>query len=285
MKYVMKDRAGIEYKVKEPASLKILYGTLPGRICIKFITLSFISKLSGKILSNKCSKILIKRYINKYNIDLSNLEKDKFSSFNDFFTRKKKNISIKYDKNTLISVCDGKLMVYDITKDGLYNIKGSNYTIKDLFNNDKIYKNYIGEKMLVFRLTPDDYHRYIYPDSGYENAHTFIKGVFHTVRPTALKKVDVYKKNSREYALLKTDNFGDVVMMEVGALLVGKIDNYHENYMFKKGEEKGKFLYGGSTIVLLIKNSNIDIDSDILINSKNNIETIVKIGKRIGKRH
>ena len=42
------------------------------------------------------------------------------------------------------------------------------------------------------------------------------------------------------------------------------------------------FLFGGSTIVLLIKKDVIDIDKDILNNSVRNIETRVKCGEKIG---
>ena len=65
---------------------------------------------------------------------------------------------------------------------------------------------------------------------------------------------------------------------------MGRIKNHHQNYSFKKGEEKGYFEFGGSTIVLLFKKDTITIDKDILDNSKDNIETIVKYGEKIGKK-
>ena len=110
----------------------------------------------------------------------------------------------------------------------------------------------------------------------------FVKGVLNTVRPIAYRKCKVFKRNSREYTTLHTKNFGDIVEVEVGATLVGKIKNKHDNYEFKKGEEKGMFLFGGSTIVLLIKKDVIDIDKDILNNPVRNIETRVKCGEKIG---
>ena len=51
---------------------------------------------------------------------------------------------------------------------------------------------------------------------------------------------------------------------------------------FKKGEEKGYFEFGGSTIVVLVKKDIITIDEDIYSNSLENIETNVKYGERIG---
>ena len=54
---------------------------------------------------------------------------------------------------------------------------------------------------------------------------------------------------------------------------------------FRKGEEKGYFEMGSSTIVLMIKKDVIKIDEDILNNSNNGIETKVLIGERIGERN
>ena len=80
--------------------------------------------------------------------------------------------------------------------------------------------------------------------------------------------------------MLKTRNFGTMIQIEVGALLVGKIQN-HPVTEFKKGDEKGYFELGGSTIILLTQ-SNIAVDEDILENSRKGIETKVHYSERIG---
>ena len=71
-------------------------------------------------------------------------------------------------------------------------------------------------------------------------------------------------------------------MCEVGAMMVGKIINEKTSGKFKRGEEKGYFKFGGSTIILLV--NNVSIDKDILENTNENIETVVKMGEVIGKR-
>jgi phosphatidylserine decarboxylase len=133
---------------------------------------------------------------------------------------------------------------------------------------------------LVYRLTQDDCHRYIYLDSGEEIEHKYIKGKLHTVRPIS-SKYKVFSQNSREYSVIKTKNFGQVVQIEIGALLVGKIVNYKKE-QFNKFDEKGYFEYGGSTIIQLFKENTIFIDEDIINKSKENIETKVEIGEKIG---
>lgn len=138
---------------------------------------------------------------------------------------------------------------------------------------------------MIFRLCVDDYHRYCYIDNGTKTENVHINGELHTVNPIALEKYNIYKRNSREFTMLHTENFGDVVCIEVGAMLVGRIKNRHRNaHYFAKGEEKGMFEYGGSTIVLLFEKGMISVDSDILANSAHGYETVVKYGEKIGTK-
>jgi len=268
-------------------SLSFLYKTRIGRTCLKVLVKPSVSKISGRFLNTKLSSKMIKSFVKKNNINLSEYESRKFSSYNDFFTRKiaegKRNIDI--DKNAFISPCDSKLSVYKILEDSTFKIKDSYYTISDLLDGNEIYKYYINGLCLIFRLSVDDYHRYCYIDNGTKSKNTFIQGELHTVQPIALEKYNIYKRNSREYTILHTENFDDVVQIEVGALIVGKIVNLHEEHSFKKGDEKGMFEFGGSTIVLLVKENTINIDEEILENTMHGLETIVKYGERIGAKY
>ncbi|MDD2518598.1 MAG: phosphatidylserine decarboxylase [Bacilli bacterium] len=272
-------------KNKEDKYILFFYNTIIGRLLLKILTLNIISKIVGLFLSTRLSKFLIKRFIKKNNINMNDYENVKYNSFNDFFIRqiKTEKRPINYKENVLISPCDSRLLVYNINEQNIFNIKNSYYNIYDLINND-ISKAYYNGYALIFRLCVDDYHRYCYIDSGIKCNNNYIKGVLHTVRPVALDKYNVYKTNSREWTILKTKNFDNVIQIEVGALCVGKIVNHHQKYSFKKGEEKGYFKFGGSTIVLLFKENTIKIDKEILNNSLNNIETIVKLGEKIGNK-
>ena len=221
-------------------------------------------------------------FIKKNDINTFEYEYKNYKSYNDFFTRKvipyKRPINAR--KDILIAPCDSKVTVYKINEDLTLNIKDAYYSIDTLVE-DNIIDKYIGGYALVFRLSVDNYHRYCYIDSGTKEKNIHIKGIFHTVQPISLKHYNFYKTNSREYTILHTKNFGDVIYVEVGAMGVGKIVNNHEEYEFKKGEEKGYFEFGGSTIVLLVKKNNIKLDEDIIENSKDEIETIVKYGQGI----
>ena len=83
--------------------------------------------------------------------------------------------------------------------------------------------------------------------------------------------------------MLQTKNFDKLLYIEVGALLVGKINN-HDIKKFNKGDEKGFFMYGGSTVIILVKKNIIGLDKKILKNSKFGYETSVKLGEKIAKR-
>ena len=140
------------------------------------------------------------------------------------------------------------------------------------------------DNAVVVRLTVDDYHRYCYVDDGEKSEQVRIRGVLHTVNPAANDAYPIYKMNAREYCLLRTEHFGTVLMMEVGALMVGRIRNYHQKCRVKRGQEKGRFEFGGSTVVLLLEPGKVEPDRDLLVNSRKGYETIVKMGEQIGRK-
>ena len=152
----------------------------------------------------------------------------------------------------------------------------------DMFD-AKLARHYMGGWAVVIRLTVDDYHRYCYVADGEKTYQRRIPGIFHTVNPIANDICPIYKMNSREYCLVKNEKLGTVLMMEVGALMVGKIRNYKkERCQVKRGEEKGRFEFGGSTVVLLLEPDKVLPDSDLIRNTLQGAETIVKMGERIG---
>lgn len=268
---------------KQNILLKKLYGTVCGRVILKALTAPAVSKAAGVFMDSWLSVPLIKRFIKSSGIDTSQYVMKKFRSYNEFFTRRVKRGMRPIDRmpSHFISPCDSKLTVYKIGKSSVFRIKGSRYRVSDLIQNDFLAKRYEGGYCMIFRLEVDDYHRYCYIDSGTKTENTFINGELHTVNPIALEHYNIYKRNCREYTVLHTENFGDVVQVEVGAMMVGRIVNRHGAAEVVRGEEKGKFEFGGSTIVLLVQEDMIRIDDDILRNSAENIETVVKYGEKV----
>lgn len=269
---------------KQNELLKKLYDTAYGRCLLKVLTLPAVSKAAGLYMDSPLSKPLIAPFIRKNGIDTSQYIMRDFRSYNQFFTRRIKPEKRQIDRvpSHLISPCDSKLSVYRIDSGSVFAIKGSHYRVCDLLKNSFLARRFEGGYCCIFRLEVDDYHRYCYIDSGRKSDNVFIAGELHTVNPIATKRYNIYKRNSREYTVLHTDNFGDVAQIEVGAMLVGRICNRHGVHEFVRGEEKGRFEFGGSTIVLLFERDAIVPDPDLLKNTAEGFETVVKYGEKIG---
>ncbi len=279
------DRKGQEVIVDQSQNnlLKLLYSHVLGRCLLKVLTLPFITYLGGIYMNSFLSKHKIQPFIQKNQIDMSQYIVQDYHSYNDFFTRqiKRDYRPFSKDSHTLIAPADSKLTYYPIFQDTHLKIKDSLYSLEDLLQNQELAHSYQGGVCLIFRLTVDDYHRYCFIDNGTKEDDHYIPGIFHTVNPIANDYYPIYKQNARSYSLLHTENFDDVIYMEVGAMMVGKIVN-HSKTSFQKGEEKGYFEFGGSTIVMLLKANIIDIDEDIIKNSMTHDETRVLMGEKIG---
>lgn len=236
-----------------------LYTTCIGRFILRQIIRPGVSKAAGAFLSHSASRFLIRPFINHYHLDLSDYPKVTYSCFNDFFTRhilpERRPVDPRAD--VLISPCDGLMSVFPIHANSTFAVKDSVYTVAELLQNPALADRYQSGYCIILRLTVSHYHRYCYLDDGSKEENHFIPGVLHTVQPIAHMYHKVFKTNSREYTVLHTKNWGDVIQMEVGATLVGRISNNHASHTFARGEEKGHFEYGGSTIVLLIEKDRI----------------------------
>ncbi len=266
--------------------LGFLYGNPFGRLIVRIMIRPWISELAGKLMDSRISSLWIRSFIKKNHIDMSEYEERRFRSFNDFFTRKVKagKRVIDAQEGHLIAPCDSKLSVYPITKESTFEVKQTKYTLACVLKDEELAKRYEGGQFLLFRLTVGDYHRYCHIDRGTQGKEIHISGVYHTVNPVANDLFPIYKENTREYTLVETENFGTVLMMEVGAAMVGRIVNYQENATVLRGQEKGKFEFGGSTVILCLEKEKVRVDEDILSNTKNAIETVVKMGMKIGEK-
>lgn len=257
--------------------LSFLYTNIFGRMLLKPLIQPQVSKLSGRYLSSAHSKWLISKFIERNEINMDIYEECDYSSFNDFFTRKIKPDCrpVPEDLDVLISPCDCLATVYPIQENTTFSIKNTEYTLRSLLRSPRLAKRFRGGYAYILRLTVEDYHRYLYSVSGKQSKNYHIDGTFHTVNPIANDYLPIYKENTREYTVIHSKEFGDVLQMEVGALLVGKISNHKQSTVVTRGEEKGFFEYGGSTIVVLTQKGRVTPRSDLLTNSKNGYETKV----------
>ena len=284
MKQKTRDGRLIEGADGQDRLLGALYGNALGRMLLQPLTATWLSKAAGAFLSTKASKIFIEPFISNNIVNMYEYERVEYGSFNDFFSRRIRPGArpVDMDPEHLISPADSKLTALPITENGRFTLKHTEYTVGSLLKNPALAAEYVGGWALIFRLTVDDYHRYCYAFDAEKGENVVIPGRLHTVNPIANDFFPIYKENAREYTILRTERFGDVIAMEVGALLVGKIVNHHGAATVRRGQEKGYFQFGGSTVVLLLKKDTAVLDSDILENSRQGIETVVKFGEKIG---
>lgn len=289
------NRKNKSYEIEKVAGEKILnwtYSSPIGKNLLEAIIKKKIcSSLYGWYLDRRISKNKIIPFIAEFDIDMSVAEKSckDYSSFNDFFYRKLKPNArvIDWKSDALISFGDGKLFAYEnIDLDRLIQVKGFTYSLKELIKDNRVAGKYSGGTCLILRLCPTDYHRYHFIDSGTCEATNKIKGTYYSVNPVALRKIEkLFCENKREWSVFHSDHFGDVLYVEVGATCVGSIiQTYTPQKRFNRGDEKGYFKFGGSTVILFFESDKIRIDQDIVEQTQLGYESYVLLGEKIGEK-
>ncbi len=244
-----------------------------------------VSTVYGNMMDRTSSAQKIHPFIEDFDIDMSVAQKQEFNSFNEFFTRKLKDDARPVDTsfNSVVSPADGKILAYTDISNSDFIIKGKRFNISSFLENPDLAQKYNNGALYIIRLAPVDYHRFHFPVSGNVSPTKKIEGDYYSVNPFALrKKAEIFWLNKREYTIISNPLFGDVIMAEVGATMVGSIVQTFKGSFAIKGEEKGYFKFGGSTVVLLFEKGKIQIDEDLLINTAKGYETTVKMGERIG---
>ncbi len=282
-----------KYEIENVAGGNYIKWTYESPIGKSFLELIIKKKLFSKLYGFYCntglSRKKISNFIKEFNIDMNEsiTTATDFNSFNDFFARKLTENArpINSDKNILISPGDGRLSVYtNIDMDNLVQVKNITYSLSELIQNNEIASKYQGGTCLILRLCPTDYHRFHFIDNGTASETQFIPGNYYSVNPAALERIPkLYCQNKREWCIFNSENFGNVLHVEVGATCVGSIiQTYTNNSPIKKGDEKGYFKFGGSTTILFFEPNTISIDEDILLQSELGFETKVSMGETIG---
>ena len=248
---------------------------------------ALISKLMGLYYDSSVSKSKIKPVIQELEIDESEFKNDTdtFQSFNDFFARHLKTESRPFSPNTkeLVSPADGRVLVFPkIDTDTYAPVKGYPFSIQKLL--PKCFEQFQNGALVIVRLCPADYHRYHFPCDGKITNYAEYTGHLHSVNPIALATgKDIFGENKRALTLLETKEFASIAYMEIGAFGVGSIVNSCTTGSVNKMDEKGFFKFGGSTVLLLFEENKITFSDDLVLNSANNFETMVKVGETIGR--
>ena len=275
--------------------IRFLYTSFAGQKMGGVFTNKYFSKVYGAFQDLPQSHKKVRPFIEKFNINMDEYEpgtrpaldpRDSYRTFNEFFIRR-----FKMGKRNFVSephrmpaFAEARYVGFDAINDkDHYPVKGQYLKAKDLVGNSPVAKIFEGGPLLIARLCPVDYHRYHYPDDGKVLDNFRIPGAYDSVNPFALRyKNQIFIKNERHVSILQTENFGRLAYIEVGAICVGKIIQSHRwNKPFTRGEEKGYFLFGGSTVVLLGEKGAWKPSPDISSNTANGIETYLHLGSEV----
>lgn len=269
-----------------------LYKSSSGKILSEVLVKPWVSQIYGAIQSTGLSRRKVDPFVKEFNIKLDDYLPedgrtlaDPYSSFNQFFIRRFKPGLRQYPSalNEMGAPAEARYFAYDSIKDDeLIPVKGKFLNAPLLLANQKWQDVFKDGPCLLARLCPVDYHRYHYPDHGKVLDHYPVHGKLHSVNPLALKeKEDIFATNERVVTILETENFGKLAYVEVGAIMVGKIIQSGSLKNFRRGDEKGYFLFGGSTVIVLGEKGKWAPTSDMVENTKKKIETYVHLGTTV----
>jgi phosphatidylserine decarboxylase len=254
------------------------------------------SRAEGAKMNQPASRAKILPFIKEHQLDPSTfrLPVDAFENFNAFFYRQLKEgsrpIAAPENDAVAVSPADCRMTVFKSVFDAtVVWIKGSEFTVEKLLGAQRapaLSSLFAGASLVIARLAPQDYHRFHAPVTGVVTKVTPIDGTLYTVNPIAVRQpVNVYTENSRVLIEIETTHFGTVVMIAVGATLVGSISllaHVVPGCTIRRGEDIGYFAFGGSTTLLLFQAGRIKLDDDLVEKSALPMEVLVRVGSQIG---
>ncbi|TKY89338.1 hypothetical protein EX895_001869 [Sporisorium graminicola] len=220
---------------------------------------------------------------------------ESFRTFNEFFYRKLKADARPNEEpdnpRRLVSGADCRMMAFETVDEATRVwIKGRDFSVARLLGdaassvtNLESYTN--GGALAIFRLAPQDYHRFHCPADAVMGKCTWVTGQYYTVNPMAIRSaIDVYGENIRVVVPFHSEHFGTFYAVCIGAMMVGStVLTVKEGERVKRGQEFGYFKFGGSTIVLVFEKGRVVWDKDLVDNGRAAIETLVRVGMGVGR--
>jgi phosphatidylserine decarboxylase len=202
-------------------------------------------------------------------LDLSEAEKTRFRSLQEFFTRQLKEGSRRVDPDPeiLVSPCDGIVGEMGRVREGaVLQAKGFPYSLMDLLCDEELVSSYLNGTFVTLRLTSGMYHRFHAPHDCRVERVTYVSGDTWNVNPIALRRVEnLFCKNERAIIRCRLNASNHLItLVPVAAILVASIRLHcadvllHLKYRgpnvipcdarLRKGEEMGWFQQGSTMI-------------------------------------
>lgn len=273
------------------ACLKALYHKKKGlrwlqKAAIHLLSIPFVSRLWGFLHDLPISKKRIRSFCEEFHIDTSECELsiDQFTSFNHFFVRtlKKEARPNNEESNSILVPADARYSFFEnVGKETSLTIKGIEWDLEKLLGSAEQAEKFYGGTLVLARLCPLDCHRFYFPFSGCAEATRLIKGPLFSVNPIATKERPwIFWTNKRTITLVQMPKGHFYAMVEIGATNCGSIHQTFAPGPVEKGQEKGYFKLGGSSIALLFEPDTFHLEEDL--KGTNGLEIYCKIGQKLG---
>ncbi|CAK40325.1 uncharacterized protein An09g04710 [Aspergillus niger] len=276
--------------------IRLLYKGLKSREMEKKRIRKILKSLSikqGRKYDDPASASQIRDFINFHQLDMSEvlLPVEKFKTFNEFFYRALKPgarpCSAPDEPGIVVSPADCRAVVFDRMEEatGIW-VKGREFSVARLLGDayPEDVQRFKNGALGIFRLAPQDYHRFHIPVDGVLGEPKTIEGEYYTVNPMAIRSaLDVYGENVRVLVPIDSVAHGRVMVVCVGAMMVGStVITRQAGEKVSRAEELGYFKFGGSTLLLLFEEGAVNFDSDLVDNSKGPLETLIRVGMSVG---
>ncbi|KZF19644.1 hypothetical protein L228DRAFT_250698 [Xylona heveae TC161] len=276
--------------------IRLLYKGLKSRDMEKKRIRKLLKSLSikqGRKFDDPASASEIESFINFHQLDMSEVLRptEEFKTFNEFFYRQLKPdarpCSAPDNPKIIVSPADCRSVVFNKVDDATKIwVKGREFSIERLLGNayPEDAKRYKNGALGIFRLAPQDYHRFHIPVDGVLGEPKLIEGEYYTVNPMAIRSaLDVYGENVRVIVPINSTTHGRVMVICVGAMMVGStVITRKPGEEVHRAEELGYFKFGGSTLVVLFEPGVMKFDNDLIENSSGALETLIRVGMSIG---
>lgn len=214
-----------------------------------------LSYKQGRTYDNPASATQIQTFVNFHQLNMNEvlLPISDFKTFNEFFYRKlqpgARPCSSPDNPQIITSPADCRSVVFNrIEEAQAIWIKGREFTVQRLLG--KAYpedaKRYTGGSLGIFRLAPQDYHRFHIPVDGVLDEPRLIEGEYYTVNPMAIRSaLDVYGENVRVIVPIDSVAHGRVMVVCIGAMMVGStVITRQAGEKVGRAEELGYFKFG-----------------------------------------
>ncbi len=227
-----------------------------------------------------------------------------FASWDDFFTRRLRPgvrpISRPEDDTVIISACES--VAYKICDSAQaasqFWLKGEPYSLNHMLNHDSLSHQFVGGTVYQGFLSAFNYHRWHSPVGGTITKIVHVPGTYCAVSPALELEKDedtrfaalasqAFLTNlaTRVVIFIQSDNtdIGLMCFIAVGMVDVSSCEtNVVEGQRVKKGDQLGRFHFGGSTHCLVFRPETKVVFSEAVLQSLEDGKTRIPINSCVG---